>query len=359
MNILWDFRLFSYGYGSRGVGVYTTAMADAIELEKGDQRIFIWGERNRVPRRFCSNSGLWIEYIPRSWKSDLFIIPWLIAKYHIDIIHYWIAMGPLFHMGLGLFHPCKTCLTVHDCGVELWDKAPMCAAAKKTLYWKIQKLLFPFASKIVCNSHTTRREVEKLFKGASEKTVVMYPPIHPVRENKKQKRKKYFITLDGDAHKNTSAVFRAFQFFRQSNPTYSLFVLGGTNTHTKDLLGVTCEDMQQYPEHLKNAAGLIVCSFYEGLGLPVLEAMERGCPMVVSDIPAFRETCGNAAVFVDPNHVESINQGLKRCALNDEEWSRKSSNGALQYEKMCGNPGEKWIDVYRDLMRSGRRGIIA
>jgi glycosyltransferase involved in cell wall biosynthesis len=55
---------------------------------------------------------------------------------------------------------------------------------------------------------------------------------------------------------------------------------------------------------------LVFPSFYEGFGLPVLEAMACGCPVVASDLPALREVAGDAAVYVDPNDPHSIASGV-------------------------------------------------
>ena len=353
MNILWDFRLFSFGYGSRGVGVYASAMADAIGEEKSGARIIVWGEKKRVPKRFHEMSAQWIEYFPRSWKSDLFIVPFLIVKYRIDIVHYWIALGPLFRMGLGMNHPfCKTCLTVHDCGVEYWDKAPMCASTRDTHYWKIQKLLFPRADRIACNSRATQADIERLFKGTKAKSTVLYPPLRYHGRNPDLKRESRFITLGGEAHKNTDAVIKAFQRFSRRHSGYSLVVLGGNDDIKTDITGVTFENMEHYPEYLEIAAGLIVCSFYEGLGLPVLEGMSRDCPLVLSDIPVFHEICPDAGIFVDPYDSASITKGIEECALNGEEWTKRSSQGAARYGEMSAGAGKKWISIYQDLMKN-------
>jgi glycosyltransferase involved in cell wall biosynthesis len=56
----------------------------------------------------------------------------------------------------------------------------------------------------------------------------------------------------------------------------------------------------------RNASALLFLSIYEGFGLPVLEAMAAGCPVVASDIPSVRETAGDAALLVDPADVEAV-----------------------------------------------------
>jgi glycosyltransferase involved in cell wall biosynthesis len=62
----------------------------------------------------------------------------------------------------------------------------------------------------------------------------------------------------------------------------------------------------------QGATALIVPSLYEGFGLPALEAMRLGCPVVAADAAALPEVCANAALYVDPTSVASIAQGLAR-----------------------------------------------
>jgi glycosyltransferase involved in cell wall biosynthesis len=58
-------------------------------------------------------------------------------------------------------------------------------------------------------------------------------------------------------------------------------------------------------------------TFYEGFGLPPLEAMSCGCPVVVSNVASLPEVCGNAAYYVDPYNIESIAEGIHRVLTND------------------------------------------
>ena len=65
------------------------------------------------------------------------------------------------------------------------------------------------------------------------------------------------------------------------------------------------------------ASALAYPSLYEGFGLPPLEAMACGCPVVVSNVSALPEVCGDAALYVDPNDTQSIAAGMQR-VLSDE-----------------------------------------
>lgn len=66
----------------------------------------------------------------------------------------------------------------------------------------------------------------------------------------------------------------------------------------------------------KAAVALVFPSFYEGFGIPPLEAMSFGCPVIAADIPVLREVCGEAALYADPHEPADIARQLSRL-LND------------------------------------------
>jgi glycosyltransferase involved in cell wall biosynthesis len=353
MNILWDFRLFSHGYRDRGVGVFATRMAKAILDADFKANIFIWGKKEDAPEEMHTWPVRWIPYKPRSWKSDLLVIPMLIIKYRIDIFHYWVALGPVFRIGLGLFHPCKTCLVVHDCGVLLWDDVPQCLTVRKTWYWKTQRYLFGKANSVVCISHATLSDVKRLFKCGPPAKRVIYVPLHGDFPKGASIREKRFVMVSGPYHKNAKNVLKAFEFFKQKHPEYKLSVYGDCLpegiTLDEGAGGVRVESMNGYDEGLATSSGLLFCSFHEGLGLPPLEAMAHGCPLVLSDLPVLHETCGDAGFYVDPRNIPSILHGMEDLACNQDLWTQKSWNGGVRYRGMSENAGKEWLTLYNGL----------
>ena len=102
-----------------------------------------------------------------------------------------------------------------------------------------------------------------------------------------------------------------------------LVVVGGTNRRVfaggAALGGDRVQDVGAVDDAtlkalIEGAVALAMPSLYEGFGLPPLEAMACGCPVVVSDLAALPETCADAAVYVDPLSVDSIADGLLRVA---------------------------------------------
>lgn len=67
----------------------------------------------------------------------------------------------------------------------------------------------------------------------------------------------------------------------------------------------------------QGARALVFPSLYEGFGLPPLEAMNMGCPVIVSDAGALPETCGEAALYVKPTDVEGLARAIKRISVDD------------------------------------------
>jgi glycosyltransferase involved in cell wall biosynthesis len=205
------------------------------------------------------------------------------------------------------------------------------------------------ADSIACDSFATRWDLERLFRGIGRKIKVLYPPINygPLSGKTREKR---FVVLDGGENKNTKTVLIAFQQFRENHPEYALAILGQRSIGHCNEEGVSFESMDRYQELLAGSCGLLFCSLHEGLGLPALEAMSFACPMVLSDIPALRETCDEAGCFVDPRDIGSIVAGMEECVLNNREWVKRSAQGALRYKNMSENAGKEWLEIYNRLV---------
>lgn len=349
MNILWDFRLFSYDYGNRGIGSYARLCTKKLLSEKTRCNLFIWGDPKKVPSELYDGSCRWIEYQKGNWKKDLFVIPLIIQKYKIDLFHYWVYLGPLFYMGAGIFHGCRVIATIHDLGTEFWKGIPYLNHIRKTLYWKTQKHLIRQTDLIMCNSISTKTEINKLFPKLYRRVMVIYPPICQNHSCPNKPRKHYFIALGGSPNKNLGTTLKAFIRFNVRNPNFRLFVLGDIDS--KQEIGanlpknVELHSMEKYSFYLSNCSGLLFCSRQEGLGIPPIEAMTHGCPLLLSDIPSLREIADGAGRFIQPENVDELVRGMEDITANQDVWTTRSQQGFKRYANLA-ESSFKQLDGY-------------
>lgn len=78
------------------------------------------------------------------------------------------------------------------------------------------------------------------------------------------------------------------------------------------------------------ATALVFPTLFEGFGLPTLEAMSRGCPVICSDLPVMHEVAGDAARYVDPGDAASIAEAITALLADPAERSRRSAMGLEQ-----------------------------
>ncbi|ROS30143.1 glycosyltransferase involved in cell wall biosynthesis [Rathayibacter sp. PhB127] len=140
-------------------------------------------------------------------------------------------------------------------------------------------------------------------------------------------------------YKNVESLARAMRLL----PDYELHLMSRASDETVETLRSLAPtaklvfhqgaDDASYREALARATALVTASRDEGFGIPLVEAMALGTPVVVSDIPIFREIGGDAAVYVDPSSAKGIAEGVR--SLEDparwRELSAKARKRAAAY----------------------------
>ena len=194
--------------------------------------------------------------------------------------------------------------------------------------WK--KAIAERADRIVCISESTRRDLVELLKIDEKKTRVIHcgatdwSGIEAEKIPGLDASARFFLWV-GERHtyKNFAATLEAWGRSSAASSTMLLCVGGGplrvSERETAARLGVadrfrqvTLSDAQLLWAY-RNAMGLLYTSRCEGFGLPLVEAMSLGCPVVASNGSSMPEVAGDEAIYVDPADIESIRAGIERC----------------------------------------------
>jgi glycosyltransferase involved in cell wall biosynthesis len=194
------------------------------------------------------------------------------------------------------------------------------------------------ADAVIAVSEYTASEVEKQL-GLPRERIAICPPGAPPWPRRKPPAPGGPIVYVGspDRRKNLPALLRAYALLREQVPGAPRLVLAGRPPSRGDEVPAMIRRPPWYPHvrHLgyvtdaerqqlyREAAMLVLPSFDEGFGMPVLEAMTAGVPVVASDRGALPEVLGDAGLLVDPEDERALAAGMRRM-LEDDAFARAS-----------------------------------
>jgi len=233
---------------------------------------------------------------------------------------------------------------------------------------------------ILAVSKSTRHELETAFNIPSEKSRLVengyderYFRVINNTEIKKKMREKYsldkdfilYVSVLDHPRKNHVALIRAYSHLRktvfqlpdlvlagekfwQPEKIYNEIHKNGLQEHVKILGFIPDNDLVV----LYNTAKLFVHpSNWEGFGLPVLEAMACGLPVVCSDIPAFREIAGDAAVYFDQKDPRSIARNIRLLCENSRLHAASRHKGLERAKRFTWQrTAKRVVKIYRDIL---------
>lgn len=167
-----------------------------------------------------------------------------------------------------------------------------------------------------------------------------------------------------EPRKNLIRLIQAFDLLKKELPlTHKLVLAGGLGWNTEEILKTAKQAKASKDIHFTgyitsaeknsfyhNAELFVFPSIYEGFGIPVLEAMTLGVPVVCSSAASLPEVAGNCAEFVDPFDILSIAQGINTILNNSERRGALIREGFLQAKRFTWiSSAEKLKNIYRTL----------
>jgi glycosyltransferase involved in cell wall biosynthesis len=349
-----------------GVGTYTANLLehlrcvpqlDMLPIAQPEMRWPLPGDSR--PPTLRMNKTLWLQTV----------LPLHLARVAADVCHFTNSVAPCWT-------PCPSVLTIHD--MTLW-LLPKYHPRRRIL---AMRPFIPFAARrakaIIAVSASTKRDVVRTLNVPEKKVHVIHeaaaPHFRPVpRTTLDGVRQRYglpasFILYVGtiEPRKNLPRLLAAFDIVRRSGYSSHGLVLAGSRgwgessvlssmerlglNGSIQVLGYVPSDALVALYNLADA--LVFPSHYEGFGLPVMEAMACGTPVVTSPNGSLAEIAGGAAELIDPTDPESIAAGLQRVLADSQRRAEMRTAGLARaaqfsWSRVAAQTGELYASVLR------------
>jgi glycosyltransferase involved in cell wall biosynthesis len=366
-----------------GVGTYTRNIVRALGRMDSSNQYFLIGPPQKV-----NEAGP----LPANFQSipllngdgnfkGYFECRSLLKSLHCDLIH----IPHLFGTPRNL--PCPHVVTVHDVLDHMYRSSEG-SSLRRLMNVRLTSYVLKGAARILAVSNYTKSEVEKLFEVSPARIDVVHNAIderflrgHATPTDRQFLQARYlvnypFLLYAGriTPQKNLVRIIEAFSALKaqlekdDKFPDLKLIIIGDELSKHPDLRRTVVRGGVQNDvrflgfipiEMLRvfyDAAKIFVFpSLYEGFGLPPLEAMAHGTPVVTSNTTSLPEVVGNAAVMVNPENVFEIMRALHRVLLDQTLREKLKLRGYDQVKKFSWDESARRIlAIYEDIGRAPR-----
>jgi len=270
----------------------------------------------------------------------------------------------------------KTVVTVHDMVIKAYPETVR-ARTKYFLYTGLEKSM-KRADVIVTDSYFSKSEIEKYYPKYANKVKVVpcgvdLERFHPIDDISEIDRVKKSLNIIGDyflyigtiePRKNLSRLIEGYSIFAKKYPECPNLVLAGGKGWLNDEIYDSIEklglkDKAMFTEYvpsgdmcglINGAMGFLFPSIYEGFGMPPLEAMACGVPVLTSNEASLPEVVGDCAVMVDAYDTNSIADGITKLYLDENLRKDLSTRGLEQAKKYTWeNASNMLYKIYEEL----------
>jgi len=272
------------------------------------------------------------------------------------------------HINLPYFIPKNTVVTIHDLRplTQYWDRDKI---KRRIFIYYLQRALKK-AKKVIAISNTVANELQQYCQVSNKKIEVIYEFIDDKFTECKLPNKRIienpYILFTGNRkkHKNLATLIKAFAKVKDKIP-HVLVVAGAKDKKIDEVdnlvqkLNIENRVIQLIKPDDETIINLyffadlfVFPSLFEGFGLPPLEAVNLGCPVILSDIPIFKEIFGDAGLYFDPYDENDLAQTILKVILNDSlrfNLLEKQKQRAKIFDK--DKIIAQYIDLFKKLMK--------
>jgi glycosyltransferase involved in cell wall biosynthesis len=368
-----------------GVGTYTRNIIRALARLDRENTYFLLGPAEKVneigdlPENFKSIAVLGTDTLRGYMQFHA-----TVGRLGCDLVH----VPHLFWLPRHL--PCPYVLTVHDMLDHMY-RARSVSGLKSSVHFYLTRRVVRKAARIFAVSRFTKTEVEKLFGIGPGRIEVIYNAIdprfltgHASDADRLFLAERYQVTYPFllyagriSPHKNLVRIIEAFSALKAELTKHNLYpdlkliiigdelskhpdlrrtvVRGGVQNDVRFLGFVPIEVLRIFYDAAKV---FVFPSLYEGFGLPPLEAMAHGTPVLTSNTSSIPEVVGNAAVMVNPENVFEMMRALQRVLLDQSLRERLRQRGYEQVTKFSWDgSAAKVLAGYEEVV--GKSGVDA
>ncbi len=278
-----------------------------------------------------------------------------------------------------IFSPVETVVTVHDITYEVNPKwfHPKERIKMRTL----TRVAAKRADHIIAVSESTKRDLVDYYKISSDKISVIYEASNEkfkpavVERNRivnKYKLNNNFFLYVGSffARRNIPVLIEAFQYVREEVPDVELLLIGQDRSYpplklNQLLTGKGLNEKVKWIEYVSEAdlvtlynlaSAFVYPSSYEGFGLPVLEAMSCGTPVITGDRSSLPEVVGKSGLLVEPTDARAFAAAMIGILKNEELRRNLSEKGMERAKKFSWRrAAEETLEVFKRVAESGER----
>jgi glycosyltransferase involved in cell wall biosynthesis len=366
-----------------GVGTYIRNVVRILGRIDDQSEYFLLGSRDRV--REIGSLPDNFRIVPfTAGETNLrgyFGLRQVLRHYRCDLVH-------IPHLlSTPLYLPCPYVVTVHDV-LDFMYRVENGGGLRRSLHRYCTQLVLNHAARILAVSHFTKKDILRLFKIPDKKVEVVYNAIderfgqgHASAADRDFIAERYqtnypFILYAGriSPHKNVIRIIEAFSALKaelgkeSKLPDLKLIIIGDEVSRHPDLRRAVVKSGVQNDvrflgfvpiEVLRTfydvAKVFVFPSLYEGFGLPPLEAMAHGTPVVTSNTSSLPEVVGNGAVLVNPENVFEIMRAIHRVLVDPTLREKLKQRGYEQVQRFSWEDSvQRILRVYREIAGKSR-----
>lgn len=347
-----------------GIGRYTKKLLDELPILAPDDQ-FIGVTNNQSFTRRSVKEKYLSQLKKLYWEQQE--LPHLLKQMNIDLLH-----NPM-NFGIPLKRTCPSVVTIHDVIPLTYQKDYLHSPIEKTYYRMVMNVVKNHAVKIITDSNYSRNEIVKhlgiassrievieLGVGEEFKIIKEEEVLAKIKDQFKLKRP-FLLTIGGsEPRKNIRALLNVYNNM-SAIFEFDLVVIGGVwrdldikkeyqgNASVKFVGSVTQEELVSF---YNLASAFIFPSYSEGFGLPILEAMACGTPVIAANASSIPEIIGDSAITFDPFNQQSMYQAILEVMGDPSLQSELISRGIehIQHFKWT-NTIKHTLHVYKEILK--------